>query len=154
MKLNIKAICGPVLLVLVIGAFFGVNAATSKYRGEAYTSPYRFTSRLEIAGLVNVAEAETLRVGNLTINVSSASSIIVLNSNANITGVTLVGGVENQIVELVTGTGANTIRLDDNGASLALGANITLTEGQYDVLTVRCYDEDNQFWRAVSAHDN
>lgn len=89
-----------------------------------------------------------------TVTFSAANtSHIVLSSDANLTGVRPTGGTLNQILIVISGAGSNTIRFDD-GANTILGANITLTEGQTDSLTLMCTNADGVTWAAIAAHDN
>jgi hypothetical protein len=83
---------------------------------------------------------------------ATGKSFVTLNSDANITGITMTDGTTGQVVTIVSGAGSNTMRWDDNTSTLSLGANITLTEGQQDALTLVCTGD--RTWTALSAHDN
>lgn len=78
-------------------------------------------------------------------------SVVTLTADANLTGVVPTGGVAGQEVTIISGAGSNTMRFDD-GASMNLGGNITLTEAQFDVLTLRSIDGTN--WVRLSNADN
>lgn len=65
-------------------------------------------------------------------------NIITLTSDANQTGIHPTGGTTGQIIYIVSGTGSNTMRFDDDATSMCIGGNITLTEAQNDVLALRC----------------
>jgi hypothetical protein len=77
---------------------------------------------------------------------------ITLTADVNMTGVTITGGTVGQTITIVTGAGSNTIRFDDNASTLSLGANITVTEGQQDSLSLVCTGD--RTWAATAAHDN
>lgn len=78
---------------------------------------------------------------------------VILTSDESITGASLSGGAINQVVILRTGAGSETIRFDDSGG-MHLGANVTVTEGQNDVLAFVCINADGLQWAAMYAHDN
>lgn len=66
----------------------------------------------------------------------TGKNYITLTSDANQTGVRPTGGTTGQVVTIRSGSGSNTMRFDDNATTLSLGGNITLTEGQDDVLSL------------------
>lgn len=78
-----------------------------------------------------------------TTAIALTTSWIELNSDANQTGHTFTGGVVGQTYMITMGAGSNTARFDDDGLNMALGGNITLTEGQADALVVLCYATDD-----------
>ena len=86
-----------------------------------------------------------------TFSVNGLSNIT-LNSDADITGVLPTGAVVGQMITLITGSGSNTMRFDD-GTSVTCGGNITLTEGQGDVMTLLCTTAPNA-WVRISNVDN
>lgn len=131
-----------------------VDDALSDIGGGSY-SLANGDNDLGVAGDFEVA-GQTNFDGNLTFTTSAVSltsptatisavgkTVIVLNSDANQTGHTLTGGLAGQIVTIVAGSGSNTMQFDDNGETLALGANKTLTEGQGDTLTLLCVNGTN-----------
>lgn len=83
-----------------------------------------------------------------------------LSADANLTGAYPTDGYVGQIVRIhaATGAGTNTIRFDDNGSTFSLGGNITLTEGNNDVLTLECRiakgTNSRSVWDCISAHTN
>ena len=99
-------------------------------------------------------DAEALALTSPTLTFSALNhSHISLTSDANLTGVYPINGVVGQVVNIISGAGSNTIRFDD-GTSMTIGANITLTEAQNDVLTLICTDEDGDEWARISNADN
>lgn len=80
---------------------------------------------------------------------AASSSWFVLNSDANQTGHYPTGGSLGQVIWIRSGTGSNTMRFDD-GTSLTLGANKTLTEGQGDTLGLVCVSSDGDEWALLS----
>lgn len=71
---------------------------------------------------------------------TAGANYLTLNTDTNQTGCYLTGTAiaEGAVIILRPGSGSNTMRFDDNGTTLALGANITLTEGQDDSLALLC----------------
>jgi len=79
---------------------------------------------------------------------------ITLASDANQTGFYPTGGELNQVLLIESyGTGSNTMRFDD-GTSMTIGANATLTESQGDVLCLICTSADGDEWRELFLADN
>ena len=79
--------------------------------------------------------------------------LVTLNSDSNQTGIYPTGGALYQVVTIVSGAGSNTMQFDD-GTSMTIGANVTLTEAQNDALTLMCVSSDGDEWTALSAHSN
>jgi hypothetical protein len=104
----------------------------------AYLSDVETSSTLTTrAARVMTAHDIEITSPALTFNVNG-KQFINLSSDQNITGVHPLGGVVNQVIYVAAGrSGSNTMRFDD-GTSTALGANMTLTEGQDDVLGLIC----------------
>lgn len=138
--------------VATFGGQTTVNALAQFNGLTNFQSAATFNSTLNIDhSVIHTMDTEEITSPTLTIDVSGLSFVI-LNSDENITGVTLVNGVVGQIVLFITGSGSNTIRFDDDGINMALGANITLTEGQSDSLTL--VNNATGDWAAVAAKDN
>ena len=97
------------------------------------------------------AKAVSLTSPTVNFRVSGAT-YITLTADANLTGVYPTCAEAGQVITIVTGDGSNTIRLDDSAASMTIGSNITLTEGQYDSVTLLALGEDE--WTCIAAHDN
>lgn len=120
----------------------------------AVTGAQTNSAVLTRAGLIQTATAASLTSPGVTFAVTSATDLISLTSDANQTAIVLTGGSLNQIVMIVSGAGSNTMQFDDNATSMVIGGNITLTEGQNDVLTLRCLDTEGVSWARVSNGDN
>jgi hypothetical protein len=137
-----------VLAVLMV-CFCGVsyaqsNTAIYREQGGAQLTVASGGTLLIDEGTINTsgttlltAQTVTLTTGTTTIPVLG-KTLVTLNSNANLTGVTLTSGTVGQYVVIVTGSGSNTVRFDDSGTTMALGGNITLTEGQSDAIGLLC----------------
>jgi len=97
------------------------------------------------------AKAVSLTSPTVNFGVSGAT-YITLTADANLTGVYPTGAEAGQVITIVTGDGSNTIRLDDSAASMTIGGNITLTEGQFDSITLLALGNDE--WTCIAAHDN
>lgn len=78
---------------------------------------------------------------------------IVLNSDANQTGVNPIGGFAGQVIVVVGGAGSNTMQFDDNGTTLSLGGNIVVTEGTGDALTLLCVTAPGNWTRIAEAQN-
>lgn len=98
-------------------------------------------------------KASALTSPSVAFSVAGATHIS-LTADGNLTGVHPTGGEVGQVVVIVTGAGANTLRFDDSAASMTLGGNITLTEGQFDSLTLLCTSADGDEWTCIATHDN
>jgi len=168
MKSKMKLFAPLVILAVILcGAYYddiyksyvNFRCYTLTVEGPGtYTGASIFNGTMSIDGnmtltkeLLYDSSAATLTSPALTI---SATDMLygVLTSDQNTTGVTLTNGTTGQLVTLVTGAGSHTIRFDDNAATLSLGANITLTEGHQDSLTLLCTGD--RTWAAIAAHDN
>jgi len=117
-----------------------------------------FASTVGITGTTTqgplVLTASAVALTSPTVTFSAANKgLITLTSDANLTGIYPTGGTLNQVITIISGTGSNTMRLDD-GTSMSIGANVTLTEAQNDAITLLCNEADGDGWLAVSAHDN
>jgi hypothetical protein len=105
--------------------------------------------------VLNINESEILTASAVsltspTVAISATGKrLIVLNSDANQTAHTLTGGTQYQVVTILSGTGSNTMQFDD-GATMILGANKTLTEGEGDTLTVLCTNAGGTIWSLVA----
>lgn len=100
--------------------------------------------------LWGTASSVSLTSPTATWAIPTGARLISLTSDANLTGSYPTGGATGQVITIITGAGSNTIRFDD-GANTILGGNITLTEGQSDVLTLY---NNGSAWVGISAHDN
>jgi hypothetical protein len=90
----------------------------------------------------------------VTFAVQASDDVIILSSDANQTAIVPIGGTLNQRITIRAGaSGSNTMRLDD-GTSTVIGADFTLTEAQYDYITLDCIDADGDEWAEVSSADN
>lgn len=117
--------------------------------GEAeFDSTVRFD-----AGFAHIRASREVEITSTTLAVTPTDDLIVLTSDANVTGVTLTGGALNQVVTLITGAGSNTITFND-GANMVLGSNVTMKEGDGDVLTLMCTTADGDKWVRLSSADN
>lgn len=84
---------------------------------------------------------------------AGTNKFIDLTANANLTGIYPTGGAVGQILFIHSGAGSNTMRFDD-GTSMTIGANTTLTEGQNDWLYLRCTSADGDEWERMASADN
>lgn len=121
---------------------FGIEADT-----DSDTYPGFKIDGSEIWG---TASSVSLTSPTVTFAVPQSARLVTLNSDANQTGIYPTGGTTGQVITVISGTGSNTMQFDD-GANTILGANVVLTEGQSDVLTLYF---NGTAWVGVSAHDN
>lgn len=105
--------------------------------------------------VVKYPTASSVDLTSPTVTFSATNKFrVVLSSDENQTGIYPTGGAINQVLVIESyGTGSNTMRFDD-GTSMTLGGNITLTEAQGDVLTLLCTSSDGDEWRRLSNADN
>ncbi|HUU57949.1 MAG TPA: hypothetical protein VMZ50_00280 [Phycisphaerae bacterium] len=167
MKTWMKTMLGLVVVVVLVGLalatptsgiYWKTLSGNRYFPGQVYidgdTTFGTSNVTLPSAGMVKLPTATAATLTSPTVTVSVAGVYRVsLTSDANLTTVVPTGGVVGQVVVLESGAGSNTIQLDD-GTSTVLGANVVLTEGQGDVLTLVCTHADGDVWKAVSAHNN
>jgi hypothetical protein len=106
------------------------------------TSNFAGAMTLGAPGITYTAAAVSLTSPSVAVDLAS-KSVITLNSDANQTGITLSNGVVGNFYTFIMGAGSNTVRFDDDGLNMALGGNITLTEGEADILVLYCYATDD-----------
>lgn len=99
---------------------------------------------------VYVAAAVLLTSPTTTFSVAGLSRVT-LTASTNTTTIVPTDGVAGQEIVIISGAGSNTMRFDD-GTDMQIGGNVTLTEGQNDVLALRSLDGTT--WIGLSAHDN
>lgn len=89
--------------------------------------------------LDTVASDVALTSPTVTFSVTN-KTFIRLSSDANQTAIRPIDGTTGQIIiiQAAAGLGTNTMQFDDNGATIALGANRTLTEGNFSTLGLLC----------------
>jgi hypothetical protein len=116
------------------------------------------TTRAAAASEIWTASAATpLTTGTVTFTAAN-KRYITLTSDSNQTGCYPINGTLGQVITIRSGTNVelavNTMRFDDSAASMTLGANITLTEDDNDILNLICTSADGDEWAALAAHDN
>lgn len=127
------------------GTLSTVGAAT-------FSSTVDITGVMTRGGEVLTASAVSLTSPTVTFD-ATGKGYVILQSDANLTGVHPTTGTLGQVLLIRSGAGNNTVRFDD-GTSMSIGANVTLTEGQNDVLGLVCTSPDGDEWAAWCAHDN
>jgi len=142
MRKLIVALTGILLFVAVFAA------AQSTYYERVRQPNYRFMKYT-----AHQPKAVSLTSPTVTFDVND-TSYVTLNSDANQTGVRPLKGSTGQVLYIVSGAGSNTMRFDDSGTTMALGGNITLTEGQGDALLLICTSQSTNSWSRVSTGDN
>ena len=142
------------------GAIDGTNIGAGTPGTGAFTTLDASGAVTIAAGLtkgsacVEVLTADAVSVSSPTVTFSAANRrYVTLNSDANTTGWNVSGGTVGQVLTIISGSGSNTMQFDD-ATSMVIGANITLTETQSDVLTIICIGGDGTVWAGLSAHDN
>lgn len=86
--------------------------------------------------LYNTTSTFEITSPSRVLNLSGLNSHVTLTSDENITGASISGGSAGCIYIIKTGAGSNTVRFDDNGTTLGLGGNITVTEGEDDIIGI------------------
>ena len=164
MKRMQKALLGFALMAVLFGVALAYVSPAVKYgwsatggrdfQTTAGASVFTVESYGAVQGKALVQTESSASLVSPAVTFSAAGKgLIVLTANANLTGVYPTGGKKGQIITIRSGAGANTMRFD-NGTSMSLGNDITLTEGENDYLTLQCTNDDGDEWAAVSAHDN
>lgn len=161
MKLQTRLLGLLIVVASALAAFApAANAQSDRYfRGE--TSNRKFTGDVSIArGLFLPAVDIAITSGSATFNVATSNRttaqiapVINLTVSNNTTAARPIGGELNQVIIIRSGAGSNTIRFDD-GTSMTLGGNVTLTEAQGDVLALRCMSADGDEWERLFSADN
>ena len=164
MRKEVKILIVFLLLIFVPVAFASFQGQMRKWgidlAGGVYTFAGSITATDDLIVTDNTTQkglvltASTVSLTSPTVTFSAAGKgLITLTSDANQTGALVTGGTLNQVITIISGAGSNTIRFDD-ATSMAVGSNVTLTEAQYDVLTLICVSSYGDAWAAVSEHNN
>lgn len=136
-----------------IGGDLAVTGAADVTGAATIGGAATITGVTTVGSVVYTSSTVSLTSPTVVIDASLLTDNVIINADANLTGIYLTSGTLNQEVTFRSGAGSNTMQYDD-GTSMSLGANITLTEGQNDFLTLVCIDSDGDGWAAKSAHDN
>ena len=102
-----------------------------------------------ITGALTMPATDVELTSPVTTFSAAGLSSVRLSSDANFTGALITGGVPGQVLFILSAAGENTIRFDDSGTSMALGGNLTLTEGHGDVLGLVCTSPDGDEWSRI-----
>ena len=119
-----------------------------------YTGAYKSRIAQLGAGMIYYVPQSVTLTTPATSFSALGKGLIVLNTVGVYapTGITVTGGTLGQIIFIVpavtgTGVGTDAMRFDDSGTTMALGANLTLTEGQtHQGIVLRCTDVDGKHW--------
>jgi hypothetical protein len=151
-----KLIALAVIGLILICAIAAAQIANSNYRAQGGLNwVIGGTLTRSGTGYDLVSSRATVAMANPVFTFSVANKgFITLTTDTNCTGVCPTGGIVGQRIQIVSGAGANTMRVDDSASSMTIGGNITLTEGQSDVLVLECTDVDGDEWTCVFNHDN
>lgn len=124
------------------------------------TDDLAVTDDASVGGMFTLATGPTVLTSaaatltSPTVTFSAANrTLVTLTSDANLTGCYPTGGTLGQVLVIKTGTGSNTMRFDD-GTSMTVGSNRTITEGQIDILTLLCVSSDGDEWALQAFGDN
>lgn len=150
MKMNRLALFAVVVVALTSAAIFAQTAG--KYYSHVFDGNALFNGEVHVNGdeVWGSSSSVALTSPTVTWAVPSNARLVSLTADANLTGIYPTGGSTGQVITVISGAGSNTMRFDD-GANTILGANVTLTEGQSDILTLY---NNGSAWVGVSAHDN
>lgn len=153
-------------VVLIVAAIYSLSAQAAAIYQHVNQSNERFLQTVQIDGattqtgalILTGPEVSTFADVSITSPTKTFSAAgrrtVSLTTDANMTGWSVTGGTKGQRLTVISGSGSNTIRFDDNGSTMALGGNITLTEGQDDVLDLVCTNSDGLHWACIGTHDN
>lgn len=121
----------------------GLDLGSDTYEfGSIWIDTTAYLDEANVTELVLVKATTALTSPSVAIDLAGGTWFEV-TTDANQTGATLSNGVVGQIYTITMGAGSNTLRFDDDGLNLALGGNITLTEGEADALILLCYATDD-----------
>lgn len=142
------------LIVAVLAVPVGLFAQTAGKYYRTVNQNTRYTADLYLSNTTEVGHGMTsIALTSPTVTFSAENAhAITLTSNADLTGVYPIDGEVGQELLIMTGAGANTIRLDD-GSKTNVGSNLTLTEGQGDVVKLLCITAPD-VWVKTSGSDN
>lgn len=141
-----------VLVVLALGVAFAVESG--KYYRVEDANEYVTGDRAYGASSERILTASDVAVTTATVTFSAAEKqYVTLTTNGATTGIYPTGGDVGQVLTIISGAGSDTMRFDD-GAKTVLGANITLTEGQSDTLTLICTSANGDVWARLANGDN
>jgi hypothetical protein len=137
-----------------VSGTFTASGATASISAALTTTGTVALNGVTTLGDTVLRTIDSISLTSPTVTFTAANAnLVVLTSDADQTGIYPTTGTLYQELRILAGSGSNTMRFDD-GTSLTLGGNITLTEGEGDMLTLLCTSADGDEWTAVSAHDN
>ncbi len=117
----------------------GLDLGSDTYEfGSIWIDTTAYLDEANVTELVVVKASTSLTSPSVAIDLAGGTWFEI-NTDANQTGATLSNGVVGQVYTITMGSGSNTLRFDDDALNLALGGNITLTEGEADALILLCY---------------
>lgn len=146
------------LKILVIGVLVWLIAilayALVEPRNVNRETDWKFNGVLESSGGFKISDgdyvltAQEVEITSPSTTFSAAGAYrIELTSDQNVTGVYPVGGVVDQVIVIEPGAGSNTIQFDNGTTTVLNGANVILTEGTTDTLTLICIDATTPRWK-------
>jgi hypothetical protein len=137
------------------GDFFAITDGAVTNSGTlAQSGAVTLTGDVAATGAMEVYTPTAVALTSPTATFSVAgASWFTLTSDANLTGVYPIGGTLNQVVYIEGGAGSNTIQFND-GAAMTIGSNYVITEGQGDMLTLKCTHADGDEWKMVCSGQN
>ena len=132
----------------------GTITGVGTISGEQITS----TDDASIAGDLTLGDGLIMTGSAVTVasNTFSAANRgkCILNASTNQTTISITGGTLDEEIVLRTGTGSETFLFVDGSSSMSLGANVTMTESQNDVLKLICVSADGDEWAKSGGNDN
>lgn len=146
------------LKILVIGVLVWLIAilayALVEPRNVNRETDWKFNGVLESSGGFKISDgdyvltAQEVEITSPSTTFSAAGAYrIELTSDQNVTGVYPIGGVVDQVIIIEPGAGSNTIQFDNGTTTTLNGANVILTEGTTDTLTLICIDASGPRWK-------
>lgn len=126
-----------------ISPLTGISVAGPSIFGSDFVTSGTFTPKriaLAPSSTYNLTSSAIILTSPTVSFNANGQNFISLTTNASQTGVYPTGTsiVVGDVLLITAGAGTNTIRFDDNTTTLALGANITLTQGNDCFLALIC----------------
>ena len=141
------------LLFIVVAAPIIAQVSGRYYVNESRNM--NFTGDVALSGSENWQRHEVTVTSSTLVTLPENARFVSVTSNINNTAMKVAGGQLYQVITLTAGlSGSNTLRFDD-GTSMALTGNITLTEGASpDYLHLICIDADGDEWAGLGSSVN
>ena len=143
------------LAVLFLVGSFAFAATAGKYWRTSNRNIYQKGDFAWASSCVQELEVGAVDITTPTLTYDfTGLGAATITHDSDVTGASIIGGVENQVVYVFSGAGTNTIQFDDSATTMILGGDVTITEGQNDCLILRCVNSNGKVWQKIGGNDN